>query len=149
MNNSNNPDLAGTAGAVYSFSLARAGDSYDVPLLDVLYRLSNQGVCCTLELLPAGDAPVPIDVKRISVYDSAVEGIQLDSYSLAGAYTIDSVVYKSSREYSTVLLRQKSPATGLWSTCAVRLFVSGPASRVTVWVQWLERGVVYAAPNPA
>lgn len=87
--------------------------------------------------------PVLVDVKRSSQFESAIEGAQWDDATLSTQLTIDALVYNQSREQHRTLIRQQDPDTGLWSLCAVNLFSSGNAARVSVWVNWIETDVTY------
>lgn len=138
------PGGGGTA-ETYHFNLSAAGSAADITLKNVIYRLRySTTTYCALSLLPQNlTQPVLIDVKRVGIYDSAVDASQLDSYSLSAEQSIDVIIYNASREMHRTLIRQQNPATGLWSLCAVNLFVSGNSSRISAWVEWIEEEVSF------
>lgn len=93
--------------------------------------------------------PVLTDMRRSSIYGSgAIEVQTFDNTTVSKKSTmLDSIVYSQSQEEHSMKIRQQDPATKLWSLCEIHSFISAGGARTSVWIQWSETNVSYAAPG--
>lgn len=92
--------------------------------------------------------PVLTDMRRSSIYGSgAIEVQTFDNTTVSKSTMLDSIVYSQSQEEHSMKIRQQDPATKLWSLCEIHSFISAGGARTSVWIQWSETNVSYAAPG--
>lgn len=134
----------------YHYDLSASGAQANIALENVNYRLQSNGSTLALYIGPsaaAGMNSVVVDMKRVAQYDGAsVESTWYDSLTLNISTQFDSTVYGGSREEHHMRIRQKNPTTGNWDMCEVTTFISGPLSRVDVFVKWIGKDIAYVAP---
>lgn len=139
------PNLRQKIDGIYSANLASPGSSLSVPVGNMTYTVNYQDAGSVRVQLGASSGTVLADVKKFAQYDGGgLNSASWDSTTFTSTPTlIDANVYNRSNESHVTTIRQRDPATGLWSVYAVHLFTSANSSRTNVWVEQIASGLSF------
>ena len=89
-------------------------------------------------------APVLADIRRTSIYDGAsIESQTFNNTTISTAVVVDDTVYSNSQEMHWMRIRQRDPATNLWSMCQINTFASQGGARTSVCIQWFYTNATF------
>ena len=134
----------------YHVDLSATGSTLNIPLDNLILTYQNTSTTSVRISIAAKDTAVPVltDMRRITIYNgSSVESQTYDNTSVSTRTVLDDLMYTQSQESHSIMIRQQNPDTKLWSLCEIRSFISNRAARTSIWVQWSEVDVSYAAPS--
>lgn len=142
------PNLKSNA-EVYNANLSASGSVLRVPLEGLSLSLQNTSAnSLRISVQPAAaGVPVLADIRRVSIYDGAVDAQTNNNVTVSGTLVLDDIVYTQSQEMHWIRMRVQDPGTKLWSMCEVRTFASQGGARTTVWVEWVYVGASFIAPQ--
>lgn len=132
----------------YHVNLAASGTIYSIPVINLILTYQTTSTTALRISIAPKDTAVPIltDIRRMSVYNSTVEGQTFDNTTVSARTVLDEIVYSQSQETHSIRIRQQNPTTKLWSTCVVESFISNGGARTSIWVRWIEENVSYEVP---
>ena len=136
--------ISAAAGAsIYSANLANTGSTLSVPVGNMIYTVNNLNAGSVRVSLGAASGSVLADVKKLSQVDSgAMDSSSWDNTTFTTTpIVIDNEVFARSNEYHVTRIRQRDPATGLWSIYEVNLYPSASGERTNVWVRQIASGL--------
>ena len=134
----------------YHVDLSATGSTLNIPLDNLILTYQNTSTTSVQISVAAKDTAVPVltDMRRITIYNgSSVESQTYDNTSVSTRTVLDDLMYTQSQESHSIMIRQQNPDTKLWSLCEIHSFISNRAARTSIWVQWSEIDVSYAAPS--
>lgn len=134
----------------YHVDLSATGSTLNIPLDNLILTYQNTSTTSVRISVAAKDTAVPVltDMRRITIYNgSSVESQTYDNTSVSTRTVLDDLMYTQSQESHSIMIRQQNPDTKLWSLCEIHSFISNRAARTSIWVQWSEIDVSYAAPS--
>ena len=134
----------------YHVDLSATGSTLNIPLDNLILTYQNTSTTSVQISVAAKDTAVPVltDMRRITIYNgSSVESQTYDNTSVSTRTVLDDLMYTQSQESHSIMIRQQNPDTKLWSLCEILSFISNRAARTSIWVQWSEIDVSYAAPS--
>ncbi|WP_242844278.1 collagen-like protein [Candidatus Soleaferrea massiliensis] len=141
------PNLRSTMDC-HNVNLSAASSTVDIPVGRLVLTYQNTSTAAIRISVRAQDAAVPIlaDIRRASIYDSAVEGQTLNNTQISTRVVLDDTVYSNSQEMHWMRIRQRDPDTNLWSMCEVRTFASLGGARTSVCIEWFYTGAAFQTP---
>ena len=134
---------------VYNADLSTIGSTLRVPLESLTLNVqSTSASSLRISILPrTTGTSVLADIRRVSVYDGALDVQTNNNVTISGNLVLDDIVYSQSQEMHWMRIRIQDPVTKLWSMCEVRTFASQGGARTTVWVEWAYVGATFTAPQ--
>ncbi|MBS6366915.1 MAG: hypothetical protein KH420_06150, partial [Clostridiales bacterium] len=141
------PNLKSNA-EVYNANLSTVGSALRVPLESLtLIAQSTSSSSLRLSIQPTtAGTPVLADIRRVSIYDGAIDFQTNNNTTISATLVLDDIVYTQSQEMHWIRLRLQNPTSKLWSMCEVRTFASQGGARTSICVEWLYTGASFTAP---
>ena len=133
----------------YNANLSATGSRLQVPLSALALVVQNttaNSLRVSIQPQTAGTS-VLADIRRVSIYDGAIDAQTNNNTTISAALVLDDIVYSQSQEMHWMRIRQRDPTTQKWSLCEVRLFPSLGGARTSVCVEWLYTDVTFTAPT--
>lgn len=134
----------------YHADISASGSTLSVLLDRLLLTYQNlSSTSVKISISPKDEAvPILTDMRRTTIFGGgSIEVQNFDNTTVSKDTVLDSLVYSQSQEEHSMKIRQQDPVTKLWSLCEIHSFISNGGARTSVWVQWSETNVSYAAPT--
>ena len=134
----------------YHVDLSATNSVLHIPLRNLILTYENTSTTSLRITIAAKDTAVPVltDMRRTSIFNtSSVETQTYNNTSVSNRTVLDEIVYSLSQETHVMVIRQQDPTTKLWSLCEIHSFISNGGARTSIWIQWSEIDVSYAAPT--
>lgn len=134
----------------YHVDLSATNSVLRIPLRNLILTYENTSTTAIRITIAAKDTAVPVltDMRRTSIFNtSSVETQTYNNTNVSTRTVLDEIVYSLSQETHVMVIRQQDPTTKLWSLCEIHSFISNGGARTSIWIQWSEIDVSYAAPT--
>ncbi|WP_270739276.1 hypothetical protein [Massilioclostridium coli] len=132
----------------YNANLSTVGSALRIPLESLtLVAQSTSTSSLRLSIQPTTTgASVLADIRRVSIYDSAIDVQTNNNTTISSNLVLDDIVYTQSQEMHWMRIRMQDPTSKLWSMCEVRTFASQGGARTSICVEWFYTGESFTAP---
>ena len=133
----------------YNANLSTVGSTLRVPLGGLtLLAQSTSTTSLRLSIQPTtANTPVLADIRRVSIYDGAIDVQTNNNTTISVNLVLDDIVYTQSQEMHWMRIRLQDPTSKLWSMCEVKTFASQGGARSTICVEWFYTGVSFTTPS--